>query len=292
MDGTGSVAFSVGGTASGQPRAGAAATTRRPSTSSPSTAPSRAAARQARQRRSSASRRLPPMAGSRCALRVPAIAGPRCHDASGCTPAASSRSIRASSASASSVDAPCSTRRRDQPARRLRIAAVECGTPRVQQLIALALTLRDRAARAFDVGARPCMAAVDEQHARPDVDREFVLFGEIVIEPREQELFDARVSVAFRHVRRAGRGSERSGSVIVSYREEVPVIMRPTRTSHKWFHSRLATGHYRVDPERQRRPPSRGHRALGGRDPRTCRRPAARLFLRRVAQPIRVHARR
>ena len=50
----------------------------------------------------------------------------------------------------------------------------------------LALLLGDRAPRPLDVRARPGMAAIEEQRARPDVDRVVVLTGEIMIEPRQQ----------------------------------------------------------------------------------------------------------
>ena len=88
----------------------------------------------------------------------------------------------------------------DQAACRLRVSPVKRRISGVEQLITFSLPLGDSTARPFDVGTRPCMTAVDEQHARPHVDREFVLFRKVMIEPREQELFDARVAVAFWHV--------------------------------------------------------------------------------------------
>ncbi len=114
----------------------------------------------------------------------------------------------------------------DEPARAFGVAPVERGTAGVQQFIALALPLGDRAAGPLDVGAGTGMAAVDEEHARPDVDREFVLFGKIMIEPREQELFDARVSVPFRHVCRKGQTvrTERVGHVSVNYSLAMAII--------------------------------------------------------------------
>ena len=57
------------------------------------------------------------------------------------------------------------------------------------------------------------MAAIEEQHARPDVDRELVLAGEVVIEPGEQQLFDSRVAIATIGVP-GGGASKRSGSVM------------------------------------------------------------------------------
>ena len=123
--------------------------------------------------------------------------------------------MRASSASASSAGAPCSTADATSAARRAGVAAVERRTAGVQQLVALALPLGDRAAGPLDVGAGPGVAAIDEQHARPDVDRELVLLGEIMVEPGEQELLDAGVAIALRHVGPVGRtvGTERIGHV-------------------------------------------------------------------------------
>ena len=45
---------------------------------------------------------------------------------------------------------------------------------RVEQLLALALALGDRAARPLHVGARARVAVIEEQHARPHADRELV----------------------------------------------------------------------------------------------------------------------
>ena len=93
----------------------------------------------------------------------------------------------------------------DEAASSLRVAVVERRVPGVQQFITDALPLGHRTARPLDIGARACMTAIEKQHPRPHVDREFVLFGKIMIEPREQELFDARVAVTFRHVCRRGQ---------------------------------------------------------------------------------------
>ena len=94
--------------------------------------------------------------------------------------------------------------RDEQFAGRAGVTAVERLDAGMKQLVTLALTFGDRTARPFDVGARPGMAAIDEQHPRPDVDRELVLFGEIVIEPGDEELFDTRVAIAIWHVRLGG----------------------------------------------------------------------------------------
>ena len=73
----------------------------------------------------------------------------------------------------------------------------------LQQLFRLALPLRERAARAFDVRACARMAAVEEERARPDVDGELVALAEIMVEAGEEELFDLRVAI--RHGRLAVR---------------------------------------------------------------------------------------
>jgi glutamate formiminotransferase len=85
-----------------------------------------------------------------------------------------------------------------------RIAAIERQQAAVQQLVAVPLTLGNRAAGAFDVGARAGVAAVDKEHPRPDVDRLFVLIGEVVGQPGEQQRFDARVAVTIRDVSPSG----------------------------------------------------------------------------------------
>ena len=85
-----------------------------------------------------------------------------------------------------------------QAARFVAVAAVERGDAVLQQLFGLALPLGQRAARPLDVGARAGMAAVEEQRARPDVDGELVLGGEVVIEADEQELLDLRVAIRSR----------------------------------------------------------------------------------------------
>ena len=68
----------------------------------------------------------------------------------------------------------------------------------------LALPLRLRATRPLDVGAGAAMPALQKRHARPDGDRLFVLSGEIMIESREEQLLDTRLSLGIS--RRAGAG--------------------------------------------------------------------------------------
>lgn len=68
----------------------------------------------------------------------------------------------------------------------------------MNQFLAFALALRNRASRTLDVGARPSVTAVDEQCARPNIDRQLVLAGEIVIEPAQQQLFETCFSILLR----------------------------------------------------------------------------------------------
>ena len=60
---------------------------------------------------------------------------------------------------------------------------------------------------------RPRVAAIEEEHARPHADRELMLADKIVIESGEEEVFDARVALAFGHFSRFGEmvGPQRVG---------------------------------------------------------------------------------
>src|SRR5438105_3688091 len=62
----------------------------------------------------------------------------------------------------------------------------------VQELLGLALTLGDRLARPIDVGASAIVIPVEENDARPDIDRLFVVFREVMIEAGDEKFFDAR----------------------------------------------------------------------------------------------------
>ena len=64
-----------------------------------------------------------------------------------------------------------------------------------------------RASRPFDVRPGTRMAAIQKQRPRPDVDRLFVLAGEIMVETPEEELFDLRIAIGIR------RAFERAGTV-------------------------------------------------------------------------------
>ena len=80
------------------------------------------------------------------------------------------------------------------------------------------------------------MIAIDEERARPDVDGELVVGGEIVIEPDQQQLFDLGVAARRRlgGVGACGLGAERighqgalTGGIIASPPPEVQRDSRP-----------------------------------------------------------------
>jgi hypothetical protein len=48
------------------------------------------------------------------------------------------------------------------------------------------------------------MIAIEEERARPDIDRLFVLRGEVVIEAGEEQLFDLGVAIGLRRGVRIG----------------------------------------------------------------------------------------
>jgi hypothetical protein len=62
----------------------------------------------------------------------------------------------------------------------------------LQEFVGLALTLGERRPRAVDVRPGPRMRAIEEQHARPDVNGFFVFAREVLIEP----LYKQRVGLA------------------------------------------------------------------------------------------------
>ena len=76
----------------------------------------------------------------------------------------------------------------------------------LQQFLRLALTLRHRAARTLDVGARPRMTPIEKQRTGPDVDRLLILCGKVVVEADEEQLLDLRIAIGFqRTIVRVGR---------------------------------------------------------------------------------------
>src|SRR5207249_4259685 len=85
-----------------------------------------------------------------------------------------------------------------QPARLHAFAAAERLDAVLQQFFGFALSLGQGAAGALDVGAGAGMAAIEEEDARPDVDRVVVLRGEVMIEAGEQQLLDLGVTIRAR----------------------------------------------------------------------------------------------
>ena len=113
--------------------------------------------------------------------------------------------------------------RRSAGPRAGRLTAIERRDAAMQQLFRLALPLGLRAARPLDVGARAIVAAVEKQHARPDVDGRLVVAGEVMIEPLQQQLLDARLAL--------GAG-ERVGGVSQSVRSGSDMRQK------RWCHGR------------------------------------------------------
>ena len=75
----------------------------------------------------------------------------------------------------------------------LHVAAIERIEALVDQGFGLALPLGLRAPRALDVGASAIVMAIEEQDARPEIDGGVELAGEVVIEPRDEQVLDAHV---------------------------------------------------------------------------------------------------
>src|SRR5262249_55063194 len=102
----------------------------------------------------------------------------------------------------------------DQAARLIAFTALEGRDARLQQFLGLTLLLGKRAARPLDVGARPRVAAIEKQRARPDVDGVVVLAREVMVEAGEQQLLD--LGIAFR-LRRGMRLARRVGTKRVGH---------------------------------------------------------------------------
>ena len=84
--------------------------------------------------------------------------------------------------------------RRQQTPGAFDFAVVEGLQALVHERFGLALTLGLRAPHAVDVGAGAVVGAIEEEHARPDVDRVIHPPGEVLVEPRDEQLFDARLA--------------------------------------------------------------------------------------------------
>lgn len=108
----------------------------------------------------------------------------------------------------------------EQAAGGVRLTAQKCRRAGVDELFPLALTLRNRAARALDVGTRARMAAIQKQDPGPYVDRAFVVPCEIVVQPAQEELFDAGVTIALQPL---GGCRVRVGTERVCHQKWLPV---------------------------------------------------------------------
>lgn len=85
-----------------------------------------------------------------------------------------------------------------QPPGGIWVALLKSRRARVNQFVAFALPLGDRASRPLDVGPCSRVTTIDEQRAGPDVDRKLVLSGEVVIEAAQQQLFEASFAIVLR----------------------------------------------------------------------------------------------
>jgi hypothetical protein len=103
--------------------------------------------------------------------------------------------------------------RGQQPPRRLRFAALERRRAGLDELVAFALPFGNRSTSTFYIRAGACMAPIEKERAGPNVDGEFVLSAEVVIQAREQQFLDACVAVALWFRRGGSEGSE---SVVTS----------------------------------------------------------------------------
>ena len=83
----------------------------------------------------------------------------------------------------------------------------------MEQFLRFPLPFGNRLARALDVRARAIVIALEEDDARPDIDRLFVFGCEVMIKTGDEKFFDARRALGV--VRRWRRAeSVRCGSVI------------------------------------------------------------------------------
>jgi hypothetical protein len=79
-----------------------------------------------------------------------------------------------------------------QVAGALDVSSLERIEPPVQQFLRFALPFSNRLPCALDVGTGAIMIAIQKRDARPDVDRLFVIFCEVMIEPGDEKFLDAR----------------------------------------------------------------------------------------------------
>ena len=103
---------------------------------------------------------------------------------------------------------------RQQRPRRIEVAGMVGRDAFVYQRLDLALALGHQSAGAIDVGPSAAVAAIEERHTGPDVDRLLVAAGKILIEAGEEQLLDAAFAIAPIRVvrgvaRRGGQGDGR-----------------------------------------------------------------------------------
>ena len=79
--------------------------------------------------------------------------------------------------------------------RSLEVTRVIRRNPSMQEFLALALPLRQCTSGAIDIRASPAMLAFEEGDTRPYIDGLFVMTSEVLIEPGEQQLLDARLTI-------------------------------------------------------------------------------------------------
>ena len=90
------------------------------------------------------------------------------------------------------------------------IAGLERLDALMQHRLRLPLQLGLRTARAIDIGPRAIVMPIEEQDARPEIDRLFVLAEEILVEPGKKQLLDARIAIGCaQRVRCVRVGTER-----------------------------------------------------------------------------------
>ena len=84
--------------------------------------------------------------------------------------------------------------RGQQPPRAFDFAVIEGLQTLVHERFGLALTLGLRSPHPIDVGAGPVVGPVEKEDASPDVDRVIHPPGKVIVEPRDEQLFDARLA--------------------------------------------------------------------------------------------------
>ena len=72
-------------------------------------------------------------------------------------------------------------------------------------------------------GAGAGVAVIEEEDPCPDRDRTLVVAGEVMVEPGQEELFDARIAISLRGIgRRCGPGLPTAGRSTHAPRGELP----------------------------------------------------------------------